>query len=116
VSRRGANFSGGQRQRISIARAIASQPRILILDDSTSAVDVVTEGRIQDALGTMLPRTTKFIVAQRISTVLTADTILLLDNGEIVARGSHKELINTNPLYREIFESQLGGVRREDLT
>ncbi|MDD1711770.1 MAG: ABC transporter ATP-binding protein/permease [Methanoregulaceae archaeon] len=116
VSRRGANFSGGQRQRISIARAIASQPRILILDDSTSAVDVVTEGRIQDALGTMLPSTTKFIVAQRISTVLTADTIILLDKGEIVARGSHKELIKTNPLYREIFESQLGGVRREDLT
>jgi ABC-type multidrug transport system fused ATPase/permease subunit len=115
VSRRGANFSGGQRQRISIARAIASQPRILILDDSTSAVDVVTEGHIQDALGTMLPRTTKFIVAQRISTVLTADTIILLDQGEIVARGSHKDLINTNQLYREIFESQLGGVRREDL-
>jgi ABC-type multidrug transport system fused ATPase/permease subunit len=115
VSRRGANFSGGQRQRISIARAIASRPRILILDDSTSAVDVVTEGHIQDALGTMLPRTTKFIVAQRISTVLTADTIILLDQGEIVARGSHKDLINTNPLYREIFESQLGGVRREDL-
>jgi ABC-type multidrug transport system fused ATPase/permease subunit len=116
VSRRGANFSGGQRQRISIARAIASQPRILILDDSTSAVDVVTEGRIQEALGTLLPRTTKFIVAQRISTVLTADMIILLDQGEIVARGSHKDLINTNPLYREIFESQLGGVRREDLS
>jgi ATP-binding cassette subfamily B protein len=115
VSRRGANFSGGQRQRISIARAIASQPRILILDDSTSAVDVVTEARIQDALSAMLPRTTKFIVAQRISTVLTADTILLLDQGEVVARGSHKDLITSNPLYREIFESQLGGVRKEDL-
>lgn len=115
VARRGANFSGGQRQRISIARAIASLPRILILDDSTSAVDVVTESRIQDALGTMIPQTTKFIVAQRISTVLTADTIVLLDQGEIVAKGNHRDLITTNPLYREIFESQLGGVRKEDL-
>ncbi len=115
VARRGANFSGGQRQRISIARAIASRPSILILDDSTSAVDVVTESRIQDALGTMMPNTTKFIVAQRISTVLTADTIILLDQGAIVAKGSHRDLISTNPLYREIFESQLGGVRREDL-
>ncbi|HNL86422.1 MAG TPA: ABC transporter ATP-binding protein, partial [Methanoregulaceae archaeon] len=98
-----------------IARAIASRPSILILDDSTSAVDVVTESRIQDALGTMMPNTTKFIVAQRISTVLTADTIILLDQGAIVAKGSHRDLISTNPLYREIFESQLGGVRREDL-
>jgi ATP-binding cassette subfamily B protein len=115
VARKGANFSGGQRQRISIARAIAAEPKVLILDDSTSAVDVATEARIQEAMSGMLPDTTKLIVAQRISTVLDADRIVLLDGGKIVATGSHRELMNTSPLYREIFDSQLGGVRREDL-
>ena len=115
VARRGANFSGGQRQRLSIARAVAPRPRILILDDSTSAVDVATEARIQGAMNTMLADTTTFIVAQRISTVLLADTIILLDQGEIVDRGSHKELMAKSPLYREIFESQLGGITREEI-
>jgi ATP-binding cassette subfamily B protein len=115
VARRGANFSGGQRQRLSIARAVAPKPRILILDDSTSAVDVATESRIQAAMDRMLPGTTMFIVAQRISTVLAADRIVLLDRGEIVDMGSHRELIEKSSLYREIFDSQLGGISREDL-
>jgi ATP-binding cassette subfamily B protein len=108
VAREGANFSGGQRQRISIARALAIRPKILILDDSTSAVDVATETRIQTALSEMLHDTTAFIVAQRISTVLIADKIIILDNGEIVAEGTHDELLTSNPIYREIYESQLG--------
>ena len=112
VARRGANFSGGQRQRLSIARAIAPLPRILILDDSTSAVDVATEARIQSAMDTLLTNTTMFIVAQRISSVLLADTIFLLDQGMIVDRGNHSELMEKSPLYQEIFESQLGGVTR----
>lgn len=116
VARRGTNFSGGQRQRISIARAIAVKPRILILDDSTSAVDVATETRIQEAMDELLKGTTKLVVAQRISTVLNADKIVLLDGGEMVAFGSHTELMTSSPLYREIFESQLGGLRRSDLT
>jgi ABC-type multidrug transport system fused ATPase/permease subunit len=115
VARRGTNFSGGQKQRISIARAINSRPRILILDDSTSAVDVATETRIQNAMEDMLRSTTKLVVAQRISTVLNADKIILLDGGEMVAMGSHPELMSSSPLYREIFESQLGGLRREDV-
>ena len=116
VARRGANFSGGQRQRLSIARAIAGKPRVLILDDSTSAVDVATESRIQAELDSLLPGTTRLVVAQRISTVLMADLIILLDGGKVVDRGSHAELMEKSPLYREIFESQLGGVRKEDLS
>ncbi|MCX5970593.1 MAG: ATP-binding cassette domain-containing protein, partial [Coprothermobacterota bacterium] len=113
VARRGNNFSGGQRQRLSIARALVPRPRILILDDSTSAVDVGTEARIQKALRGLLAKTTTFYVAQRISTVLTADQIVLLENGRQVAVGNHTQLMATSPLYREIFESQLG--KLEDL-
>jgi ATP-binding cassette subfamily B protein len=116
VARRGANFSGGQRQRLSIARAIAPHPKIIILDDSTSAVDVATESRIQGAMSTLLKGTTTFVVAQRISTVLMADIIILLDQGEIVDKGNHRELMGRSPLYREIFESQLGGIRKEDVS
>lgn len=115
VARRGANFSGGQRQRISIARAITPRPKVIILDDSTSAVDVTTEARIQEAMSGLLGNSTTFVVAQRISTVLTADRIVLLDGGRIAATGSHRELMESSPLYREIFESQLSGIRKEDL-
>ena len=110
VARRGANFSGGQRQRLSIARALISRPKILILDDSTSAVDMATEARIQDAVMEMMHQTTKFYVAQRISTVLAADKIVLLENGVQVAVGNHTQLLQSSPLYREIYESQLGKI------
>jgi ATP-binding cassette subfamily B protein len=108
VEQRGQNFSGGQRQRIAIARALLLNPRILILDDSTSAVDVETETRIQRALAAQHPNQTRIVVAQRISTVLTADRILVIDEGELVAEGRHAELMRTSPVYREIHASQLG--------
>ncbi len=108
VEQRGANFSGGQKQRIAIARALLTQPRILILDDSTSAVDVETETKIQDALEALPEQPTSFVVAQRISTVLKADKILVIDQGRIVAQGAHKELMQSSPIYQEIYDSQLG--------
>ncbi len=108
VSQRGANFSGGQKQRLAIARALCINPRLLILDDSTSAVDVETEVEIQKALEELMKGRTTFVVAQRISTVLRADRILVLDNGRIAADGTHSELIETSPIYRSIYESQLG--------
>ena len=108
VEERGANLSGGQKQRISIARAIITHPRILILDDATSSVDVETETRIQEALKETLQGCTSFVVAQRISTVLNADKIVVLDKGQIVAEGSHAQLIESSPIYQEIFDSQLG--------
>ena len=110
VKRRGANFSGGQRQRLSIARALVRRPRILILDDTTSALDVATEGRVQDAIRELMGDSTVFLVAQRISAVLTADVIVVLEEGRIVARGSHRELLHSSPEYRAIYESQLGAV------
>jgi len=108
VEERGANLSGGQKQRISIARAIITHPRILILDDATSSVDVETETHIQEALKKNLQDCTSFVVAQRISTVLNADKIVVLDKGRIVAEGSHAQLIESSPIYQEIFDSQLG--------
>jgi ATP-binding cassette subfamily B multidrug efflux pump len=110
VKRRGANFSGGQRQRLSIARALVRRPRILILDDTTSALDVATEGRVQDAIRQLMGDSTVFLVAQRISAVLTADVIVVLEEGRIVAKGGHKELLDSSPEYRSIYESQLGPV------
>jgi ATP-binding cassette subfamily B protein len=108
VARRGSNFSGGQRQRLAISRVLAQKPRVLILDDSTSACDVATEARIQDAITGLMTGATKFIVAQRISSVITADRIVLMEQGKIVASGTHSELLAVNPLYQEIYESQLG--------
>jgi ATP-binding cassette subfamily B protein len=110
VARRGANFSGGQRQRLSIARAVAAEPKILILDDSTSALDMATEARVQEAVQGMMAQATKLYVAQRISTVLTADKIVLLEGGRQVAVGKHNDLVQTSPLYRDICLSQLGMV------
>jgi ATP-binding cassette, subfamily B, multidrug efflux pump len=108
VEQRGANLSGGQKQRIAIARALLLDPQILILDDSTSAVDVETEAKIQAALRAVGRARTTFIVAQRISTVLDADLILLLERGRIAAQGTHAELLAGSELYREIYASQLG--------
>jgi ATP-binding cassette subfamily B protein len=108
VEQRGANFSGGQKQRLAIARALLLQPRVLILDDSTSSVDVETETRIQEALESQQYNHTSFVVAQRISTVLNADKIIVMDQGRVVAQGTHKELMKTSPIYQEIYASQLG--------
>ena len=108
VEERGVNLSGGQKQRIAIARAVLAQPRILVLDDSTSSVDVETEARIQDALASSLPGCTRIVVAQRVSSVLSADRIVLLDEGRVVASGPHSALLSGSPLYREIYDSQLG--------
>ena len=107
VGERGATLSGGQKQRIAIARALLLDPRILILDDSTSSVDVATEVQIQTALDRLMRGRTSFVIAQRISTVLNADQILVLDKGRIVARGQHTELMEQSEIYAEIYRSQL---------
>ena len=108
VGQRGVNLSGGQKQRIAIARALLVEPAVLILDDSTSAVDVETEAAIQQALVELMRGRTSFVIAQRISTVLNADKILVLDDGSLVAEGTHEELLASSVIYREIYESQLG--------
>jgi len=114
VEERGVNLSGGQKQRIAIARAFLLKPSVLILDDSTSSVDVETETKIQDALKDWMDDSTVFVVAQRISTVLHADNIVVVDQGKIVAQGTHSELMQSSPVYREIYTSQLGeGVKVE---
>lgn len=109
VGERGSTLSGGQKQRIAIARALLLNPRILILDDSTSSVDLATEYRIQKALDQLMHGRTSFVIAQRISTVLNADQILVLDGGQIVARGTHEELLESSEIYAEIYSSQLVG-------
>jgi ATP-binding cassette subfamily B multidrug efflux pump len=107
VGERGVTLSGGQKQRIAIARALLIEPHILILDDSTSSVDMETEYRIQKALARLRSERTSFVIAQRISTVLNADQIIVLDKGQIAARGKHEELLQQSPLYAEIYYSQL---------
>jgi ATP-binding cassette subfamily B protein len=107
VGERGTTLSGGQKQRVAIARALLLNPHILILDDSTSSVDLTTEGQIQDALDTLMKGRTSFVIAQRISTVMNADLILVLDKGQVVARGKHKELMEESEIYAEIYNSQL---------
>ncbi len=109
LGERGVGLSGGQRQRVAIARALLMNPRILIMDDSTSSVDAETEYKIQQALENLRQGRTTFVIAQRISTVRSADTILLLDGGKLVAQGTHAELLSCCELYAEIIESQLGG-------
>lgn len=105
----GVNVSGGQKQRICIARAILKRPKVLILDDSTSAVDTATEARIREMLAEKLPRMTKIIIAQRISSVRHADKIIVLEDGRIQGIGTHEELLAGNKIYREIYESQKEG-------
>ena len=105
----GVNVSGGQKQRICIARAILKKPKVLILDDSTSAVDTATEGRIREELAKKLPDMTKIVIAQRISSVKHADQIIILDRGCVNAIGTHDELLKNNKIYQEIYESQKEG-------
>jgi ATP-binding cassette subfamily B protein len=107
VGERGVTLSGGQRQRIAIARALLMDPRILILDDSTSSVDMQTERQIQQALAYLMQGRTTFVIAHRLSTVRRADLILVMEDGRIVERGKHSELIQQHGLYREIYELQL---------
>jgi len=107
VGERGTTLSGGQKQRVAIARALLMDPRVLILDDSTSSVDVITEHRIQQALDRLMLGRTSFVIAQRISTVRNADLILVLEEGRIAAQGRHEDLMETSPVYAEIYHSQL---------
>ncbi len=106
VEQGGSNFSGGQKQRLCIARALLKKPKVLILDDSTSAVDTKTDAFIRKGFKEFIPDTTKIIIAQRISSVMDADQILIMDKGEIIARGTHEELMENSPIYRETYESQ----------
>ena len=108
VEERGTNFSGGQKQRMSIARGIVSNPKILIFDDSTSALDAKSERLVQEALNKDLKGTTTIIIAQKISSVVHADKILVLDQGRLIGQGKHAELVATNSVYREIYETQKG--------
>jgi ATP-binding cassette subfamily B protein len=112
VGERGSTLSGGQKQRVAIARALLMNPRILILDDSTSSVDLNTEYEIQQALDQLMEGRTSFVIAQRISTVLNADQILVLENGRIKDRGQHEDLMERSAIYADIYHSQLA----EDVT
>jgi ATP-binding cassette subfamily B protein len=107
VGERGVTLSGGQKQRIAIARALLTDPRILILDDSTSSVDTETEHLIQQALDVLMHGRTTFVIAQRLLTLKNADCILVIDQGQIVQRGTHLELLDRGGLYREIYDLQL---------
>jgi ATP-binding cassette subfamily B protein len=113
IEQGGSNVSGGQKQRLCIARALLKRPKVLILDDSTSAVDTATERQIQNALANELGSCTKIIIAQRINSVRGADMIVVMDDGRITAVGKHDELLNTSETYREIYESQSRATERE---
>lgn len=114
VGERGSTLSGGQKQRVAIARALLLNPRILILDDSTSSVDLATEAKIQKALDKLMLGRTSFVIAQRISTVMNADQILVLEKGAVVAQGKHADLMEDSPIYAEIYRSQLLADAKED--
>jgi ATP-binding cassette, subfamily B, multidrug efflux pump len=114
VGERGATLSGGQKQRLAIARALLLNPRLLILDDSTSSVDLATESKIQKALDHLMKGRTSFVIAQRITTVLNADLILVLDKGQLVAQGKHRDLMEESAIYAEIYHSQLVGDAETD--
>ena len=105
----GTNVSGGQKQRLCIARALLKSPKILILDDSTSAVDTHTDSVIREAFRTEIPDVTKFIIAQRVLSIKDCDIILVMDDGKIIAKGTNDELMQSSPVYKEIYETQLGG-------
>ena len=109
IEQGGTNVSGGQKQRLCIARALLKKPKILILDDSTSAVDTATDAKIRKAFAEEIPNTTKLIIAQRISSVQNADRIIVMENGQVNAFGTHEELLATNEIYKDVYESQMGG-------
>ena len=109
IEQGGSNVSGGQKQRLTIARALLRKPKVLILDDSTSAVDTATDAKIRKAFREEIPGTTKIIIAQRISSVQDADRILVLENGQINGLGTHAELLATNAIYQEVYNSQTQG-------
>ena len=109
IEQGGTNVSGGQKQRLCIARALVKKPKILILDDSTSAVDTRTDALIRAGFKTYIPETTKIIIAQRIASVMEADMILVMDNGRIAQMGTHDELMRTSEIYREVYEQQTNG-------
>jgi ATP-binding cassette subfamily B protein len=109
IEQGGANVSGGQRQRLCIARALLKKPKILILDDSTSAVDTKTDSLIRQGLRQALPETTKIIIAQRVASVQDADMIVVMDDGRISEAGTHEQLLESSAIYREVYESQNRG-------
>ena len=109
IEQGGSNVSGGQKQRLCIARAILKKPKILILDDSTSAVDTRTDALIREGMKKIIPGTTTFIIAQRVSSVMDADKIIVLDGGRVNGFGTHDELMQTNEIYREVYTSQTKG-------
>ena len=109
IEQGGTNVSGGQKQRLCIARALLKKPKILILDDSTSAVDTRTDALIREGFKSYIPETTKIIIAQRVASVQDADLILVMDGGAIAASGTHEELLKTSEIYREVYESQTNG-------
>ncbi len=113
IEQGGTNVSGGQKQRLCIARALMKKPRILILDDSTSAVDTKTDALIREGFRAFIPETTKIIIAQRIASVMDADMIIIMDNGTIADIGTHSQLMERSEIYREIYEQQIGGAQDE---
>ena len=109
IEQGGNNVSGGQKQRLCIARALLKKPKILILDDSTSAVDTATDAKIREAFAKEIPNTTKFLIAQRVSSLMNSDRIIVMDDGCISGVGTHEELLENNTIYRDVYESQTAG-------